>query len=111
VAVGNVITALAVPGQVGPTLVNMIYGGSLSTPVYTFHLPYGSGIAALAPTFSLAAGATANPASGWRATSDSFDRLHRDLWRPGPHQLCPVRGAGADFRHSRNQPTTWAPRF
>lgn len=63
-AVGNVFAALSVPGQVGTTMVNLIYGGRLGTPVYTFHVPYGSGISSLAPTFSLPAGATASPASG-----------------------------------------------
>ena len=60
----NVIFALETQGQVGATMVNLIYGGSLSTPVYTFHMPHGAEIGALAPVLSLAPGAVANPASG-----------------------------------------------
>ena len=63
-AVSNVIVNLQVSGQVGAAMVNLIYGGSLSSPVYTFHMPHGASLAALAPAFSLAPGATANPASG-----------------------------------------------
>ena len=62
--VSNVFTAFEAPGQAGATMVNMFYGGSLSSPVYAFHLPYGANIAALAPAFSLAPGAVANPISG-----------------------------------------------
>jgi hypothetical protein len=62
--VSNVFTAFEAPGQAGVTMVNMIYGGSLSSPVYAFHMPYGANIAALAPTLSLAPGAVANPTSG-----------------------------------------------
>ena len=63
-AVGNLIVGLAVPGQAGATMANLIYGGSLGSPVYTFHVPHGAGIASLAPTITLASGAVASPASG-----------------------------------------------
>ena len=63
-AVGNVLTGLSVPGQVGATMANLIYGGSLNEPIYTFHLPAGSAMTSLVPTMTLAPGATANPASG-----------------------------------------------
>lgn len=63
-AMGNLIVGLTVPGQAGATMVNLIYGGSLGTPVYTFHVPHGTGITSLAPTITLASGATASPASG-----------------------------------------------
>lgn len=62
--IGNIPGSVAVPGQVGPTMVNLIYGGSLSTPVYTFHLPYGTSLASLRAFFTLPAGAGARPASG-----------------------------------------------
>ena len=71
-ALGNVIVGLAVPGQVGATMANLIYGGSLSVPIYTFHVPYGTSLAALAPILTLAPGATANPASG---TARNFTSL------------------------------------
>ncbi|MGD9612866.1 MAG: M28 family peptidase [Kiritimatiellia bacterium] len=63
-ALGNVIVGLAVPGQVGATMANLIYGGRLTAPIYTFHVPYGTSLASLAPTLTLAPGATASPASG-----------------------------------------------
>ena len=62
--IGNIPVSLAVPGQVGPTMVNLIYGGSLSTPVYTFHRPYGTSLSSLRPYFTLPGNADASPAPG-----------------------------------------------
>ncbi len=69
--IGNIPVSFSVPGQVGPTMVNLIYGGSLSTPVYSFRVPYGTSLSSLRPSFSLAPGAVANPRSG---TARNFTR-------------------------------------
>jgi hypothetical protein len=70
-ALSNVIHSLQVRGQTGPALANLIYGGSLSTPVYSLHMPHGTGITSLAPSIRLARGAAIRPASG---TPRSFTR-------------------------------------
>ena len=60
--VSNVFTSFTVPGQRGPTMVNMIYGDNgLTTPVYTFHLPHGSSVTSLSPMIVVPAGATVSP--------------------------------------------------